>query len=1025
MVKTSRTRFKLAELARSPLMRALAIAFIVLAILEALFISVLCFDITEAERWAAHEFAILKASGELSQFADTTRKHRRVVDSVRRKPREPESMLADRQSRERVKQDFEVLNKDWRKAGLNDLSLSRIWEKVDRLCESSKRMFSSTISDTDSNAEYLVFLQHSKKLYERAMQEISKTQELVRKNSNSEEKQGIAAINPHAILTIAAALSGIICILIAYLINRGISEPIRRLADNCRGLAEGVKIPAPKEIKNEIGSLENAFHEMSETLYENEERRKSFLQLFRLAQASTLENARKTIDLLTPHFADKQKTREMLELMMSNLDGMLELLQSLTDGLSFNVFETVSTKPETINSTALVKRAAASVSWLLIKRNISLVVSDSESTLVADPHLIVRVMTNLISNAIKFSPTGATIQLSTRAAEGNFEVEITDQGPGISEENVKRLFQKFEQVESADGEKRAGSGLGLLICKQFVEAHGGRIGCKSEVGKGSCFWFSIPLQQAFPHTNEYAKAGVAAQGSEIGSSAGIESKSYAVSSGVGAAASEDKSKSQKEAGSVRWMFMFLLALFLLCQFSFIAELSSRFHETAKRATEYSREKNQVIETQDLVMLFLNWRQKSADAIDTRNFIDFINNYPMLKRQVKISEKLSETPNLPPEMHEEFSRIAASVGQLNQLAKHGILNRSELSESQFSVLFRNADNAGNVLENSLFKVLAMEREQISASYDLAASLRQSIISILIIAGLANLILLLILTSFGMRIVDKISTINAKARLFATGGVPTLSISGTDELAYLDQQLCSVSKRIRDAESQRQTLIALINHDLRTPLGSILGGLEIFTEGVFGELAENERTALIACSKDLHQLMKKINNLLSIEKVDAGAAQLNNENLVLDSFAKEFLKSLQNKSSFPVEILFLLDPAAMESVSFVDREMLEYILSALVENAADVSPAGSHVILSLSLRENRPVFQVQDSGPGISPELRAILFDRFRTLDQQALTGLGLPLAMRYARLLSAELSLKDSSAEGSTFELVLPPGDRSS
>ena len=114
----------------------------------------------------------------------------------------------------------------------------------------------------------------------------------------------------------------------------------------------------------------------------------------------------------------------------------------------------------------------------------------------ADRMRFLRVLTNLVSNAIKFSPKKGIVIISAKVDAGQLRLRVTDQGRGIPKEQQEKVFERFYQVEKEDATKKRGSGLGLPIAKTFVEAHGGRIGVESTVGQGSTFWFTIPDKQA-------------------------------------------------------------------------------------------------------------------------------------------------------------------------------------------------------------------------------------------------------------------------------------------------------------------------------------------------------------------------------------------------------------------------------------------------------------------------------------------------------------------------------------------------
>ncbi len=115
----------------------------------------------------------------------------------------------------------------------------------------------------------------------------------------------------------------------------------------------------------------------------------------------------------------------------------------------------------------------------------------------ADRTRVEHVLDNLIDNAIKYSPRDTRVLVSARQGNGHAIVAVADQGIGISKDDVERLFQPFSRVESRlAGTPVRGIGLGLVVCRRLVEAHGGKIWVESEVGKGSTFYFTLPVHVA-------------------------------------------------------------------------------------------------------------------------------------------------------------------------------------------------------------------------------------------------------------------------------------------------------------------------------------------------------------------------------------------------------------------------------------------------------------------------------------------------------------------------------------------------
>ena len=117
-------------------------------------------------------------------------------------------------------------------------------------------------------------------------------------------------------------------------------------------------------------------------------------------------------------------------------------------------------------------------------------VPSSLLAVVCERDLILRVFSNLIGNAIKFSPEGTSIIVAARSMSGEVEFSVTDSGPGISPGHLPHVFDRYWQEKGGD---RRGSGLGLYIAKGIVEAHGGRISLESAPGRGTTIFFTLPI----------------------------------------------------------------------------------------------------------------------------------------------------------------------------------------------------------------------------------------------------------------------------------------------------------------------------------------------------------------------------------------------------------------------------------------------------------------------------------------------------------------------------------------------------
>jgi signal transduction histidine kinase len=125
-----------------------------------------------------------------------------------------------------------------------------------------------------------------------------------------------------------------------------------------------------------------------------------------------------------------------------------------------------------------------------------------------DSDRLLQVVTNLLSNASKFSPPGESVVLGAEASESHVRIMVRDRGPGVAPEFRGRIFQRFAQAESLDQRRRSGSGLGLSISKALIERMAGEIGYESAEGAGTVFFVSVPRTAGVgtPHREQRAQA---------------------------------------------------------------------------------------------------------------------------------------------------------------------------------------------------------------------------------------------------------------------------------------------------------------------------------------------------------------------------------------------------------------------------------------------------------------------------------------------------------------------------------------
>ena len=145
--------------------------------------------------------------------------------------------------------------------------------------------------------------------------------------------------------------------------------------------------------------------------------------------------------------------------------------------------------PTAIENALMLIRERAGRRSIALKTNID----NKLGQIQADERKVRQVVLNLLSNAIKFTPEGGRIDVGAESKDWFVEVSVSDTGIGIAPEDQEKVFEEFRQVGTA-AKKVEGTGLGLTLCRKFVELHGGRIWVKSQLGAGSTLTFTIPVR---------------------------------------------------------------------------------------------------------------------------------------------------------------------------------------------------------------------------------------------------------------------------------------------------------------------------------------------------------------------------------------------------------------------------------------------------------------------------------------------------------------------------------------------------
>jgi two-component system sensor histidine kinase BaeS len=289
----------------------------------------------------------------------------------------------------------------------------------------------------------------------------------------------------------AAGLAAVLALVVALAVSRRITRPVIRLIDSARAMGRGDRqarvgvVPgAPAELRD----LAVTFDQMADTITAEERLRRNLVadvaHELRTPVAVLQANTEALLDGVRPH--TPEQTASLHEEAV-RLGRMVEDLQTLAAAEAAAL--QLSLQPCDLAQIA----SAAAGDWeaSFAAAGIGFSCQLEPAQVLADPGRLHQVITNLLSNAHKYTPAGGSVQMTLRTSSGQARLAVTDTGPGISPEDQQRVFDRLWRGSHAHG--TAGSGIGLAVAAELIRAHRGRIELASEPGSGSTFTVILPL----------------------------------------------------------------------------------------------------------------------------------------------------------------------------------------------------------------------------------------------------------------------------------------------------------------------------------------------------------------------------------------------------------------------------------------------------------------------------------------------------------------------------------------------------
>ena len=285
-------------------------------------------------------------------------------------------------------------------------------------------------------------------------------------------------------LVYGALIGAVIALFIGIVLSRTITRPIRELTHATHAISEGdLTQKVQVRSKDEIGELGKAFNKMSTELSRSVNTRKQMT-------ADIAHELRTPLSLILGHaeavhdgvLPPSKENFEIIREEAGRLEHLVDDLRTLSLADAGEL--TISLQP--VDPGQLLQDIASLYKVRAQQKDIQLqlVIASHLSTLEIDPGRITQVITNILDNALRHTPQNGRIILSAKQFNEAVEIAISDNGPGLSPEDIDRIFERFYRADPSRHREQGGSGLGLAIAKSIVQAHNGQISAESEAGKG-------------------------------------------------------------------------------------------------------------------------------------------------------------------------------------------------------------------------------------------------------------------------------------------------------------------------------------------------------------------------------------------------------------------------------------------------------------------------------------------------------------------------------------------------------------
>ncbi|MBC7766199.1 MAG: HAMP domain-containing protein [Hyphomonadaceae bacterium] len=290
----------------------------------------------------------------------------------------------------------------------------------------------------------------------------------------------------------------IVAFILIYFISRRISKPLKLISQAARTISDGkFENRVVVSSNDEIGELATTFNHMADALQNLEKMRKSFIANISHELRTPMTTIHGFIEGIMDGTIPEHEQQKYFKIVLSEVQRLSRLVNNLLD-LAKMEAKTYAIEIKSFDINEMVRINLIKFEQAISQKDIQVDVhfEQAQCMVLADPDAIARVLTNLIDNAIKFSKENGSLVISLAQHAQKVHIKICDDGIGISEEDMKYIWDRFYKSDQSRSVDKIGAGLGLAMVKHIIKEHGQDIWVSSQLDEYTCFEFTLPLFDA-------------------------------------------------------------------------------------------------------------------------------------------------------------------------------------------------------------------------------------------------------------------------------------------------------------------------------------------------------------------------------------------------------------------------------------------------------------------------------------------------------------------------------------------------